>query len=575
MADQKSKKSWPGVLFGMIFVLCGLGAAYGSAGKMLVGYIGSNNWQEVPATIHETELVRNYGDTTTYSVKSTYSYTYNGVVFHSNRVSLSTGSDNIGSYWQDLQRSLMAQKRSNEAFALVDPNDPSKSLLDRTLRWKSVIFGLVFLILFVGAGSFVVWISLSENKSREGRLQHDSEHGISSNERTGSWILGAFGGVFFVMGAGMSAVIIPDAIRQGEYFALFLLLFAIVGAAIIYSAFKINRAYRRFGPTPLFLDPVLPGVGGQLGGRFSITLPDNGHLGGTVPQLQARLICTRKRKSGKSTSRSIKWHEQAPVYVKETTNGIRGTFLFDVPISCTPSKEWSGGSSIEWCVTVEGEFSTTGPGKFERTWSVTVEDIAAQASTDLNIPNSFLQKAKLKTDDRIKASALTQVPVTEDPQYISVHSKAGRHMGGKILGVLFGSAFAGVGVFTVLQSWWPGYLFLLIGSLIAILSIYSMGKSIVVKIDKNARKLYTRVSWCGFACSHQWGDVIDPGQFKARKTSTTSSHNRVTEYYAVEFKSDDKKITIADGMEGRKEAQVLIDSIVDRCFPEEILDVAA
>lgn len=411
-----------------------------------------------------------------------------------------------------------------------------------------------------------MWVALRGTKSREARQLYEHNEGINSDQKIGRWIVAAFGGVFFVIGGGLSLIVLPDAIREEEYAALFILLFVLVGVGIIYHAFKLNRAYRRFGPTPLFLDPSLPGVGGQLGGRFSINALDIGHKTGSAPQLRARLICTRKSKSGKSTYKSAKWQEEAPVYLRQTAKGIDASFLFDIPHSCTPSKEWRQGSSIEWNVTVEGEFGTSGIDKFERNWGIVVEDSAAQASNVLSIPQNFIDTAKKKTAERITTSALNQVPVTEDTQYINVHSKAGRDLGGKIVGVLFGAIFAGTGIFTITQNWWPGYIFVLVGGVIVLFSLYILGKSIEVKIDKNLRVLYTRESWFGLVYVNRQGDVIYADQFKINHTSSSSTNSRTTEHYAVDFKSNGETIRIADGIDGKKQALALKDAIANRCF---------
>lgn len=432
-----------------------------------------------------------------------------------------------------------------------------------------IIFGFVFLIIFSGIGGFVTWASMRGTKNRKTRLQDEQNGGIDSDQKVGSWVIAAFGGVFLVFGGGMSLIVLPDAIRNGQYAALFVLVFAFIGAAIVYHAFKLNRAYRRFGPTPMFLDPAVPGVGGQLGGQFSVNAPGICVKACPATELRARLTCTRKSKSGKSTSYSVKWQEEAPVYVIDTANGVDASFLFEIPDSCTPSKEWSRGSSIEWNVTVEGEFGSTGLGKFERCWEVDVEDSAAEASNVLRIPQSFLQKATQRTDDRVKTSALDQVLIVEDNQYLTVHSKAGRHLGAKIVGMLFGAVFAGMGIFTILQNWWPGYIFLLVGSAIGFISLFTLGKSIKVVIDKDSRVLYTRESWFGLAYARRQGDVLDPHQFKIKNTSSSSTHNKVTEYYAVNFEIDGNTIRIADGIEGKKEALALKDAIVNRSFNEE------
>lgn len=573
--DQKSNRSLIGAVFGLIFVISGIAAAYGSAGKMVFGFVSSIGWQEVPATIHHVALVSKHGDTTTYSVESQYSYTYNGVRYKNDRVSLSTGSDNIGRYWQDLERSIRASQSRNEASAIVNPKDPTHALLDRSIRWSVVVFGLVFLVVFGGFGGFCMWASLRGSKSAEARKLHEQDHGITSNQKTGSWFLAAFGGVFFLMGTGLSLVVLPDAIREGQYGALFILLFAVVGAGMIYHAFKVFRAYQRFGPTPLHLDPSAPGVGGQLGGQLTLVLPDTSLTAGTATELLARLTCTRKSKSGDSTSRSIKWQEEAPVYLKRTASGIEASFLFEIPDSCTPTKEWNRGSSFDWRVTVHGEFNEPGLGKFERSWVVVVEEGAAQASNILSIPQSFLQKAKQTSEARAKASAINQVPVTEDAQYINVHSRAGRDLTGKMFLMLFGAVFSAAGIFTIMQSWWPGYIFLLIGTAIFLSSLYILGKSIEVKINKDSWVLYTRESWCKVVYAHRQGDVVDPDQFRIRKTSSSSNGDKLTEYYAVYFESCGKTIRIADGIEGKKEAVALKDAIIECCFSDEQLAIAA
>lgn len=573
--ERKVNRSWLGAIFGLVFLFAGLAAAYGSAGKMIVDYMSSSGWIEVPAIIHDVSLVAHRGDSTTYSVKSSYSYKLNGVTYTSNRVSLSSGSDSIGSYWEDLSESLAKRQYSNEASAIVNPVDPTQSILDRTLRWESIVFGSVFLIIFGGIGGGIAWASLRGTKSRKTRIQHELLNGIDSDQKTGSWFLAAFGGVFFVMGTGISLLALPDAIRDKEYGALFVLVFVFIGVAIIYQAYKIRRAYRRFGPSPLHLDPAVPGVGGELGGRFSINVPGIGYNTGSAPTLQASLTCTRKTKSGKNTRRNIIWQEEAPVYLKQTANGVDGTFLFTIPDSCKPSAQWSSRSSINWSVSVLGQFSDSNRGKFERSWGIEVEEHAAQASHSLSIPQSFILNAREDSNEQAAVSALEQVPVTEDTKFISVQSKAGRYAGSKILMISIGAVFSTVGVISAMQSWWPGYVFVTVGCTMALIALYSLGKSIDVKIERSSGILFTQESWFGFVYAKRQADIYGADQFSVKHTSSTTANNRMTEYYAVEFKSDNKKIRIADGIAGKREALALRDAIVTRYFNDEQLAVAA
>ena len=57
----------------------------------------------------------------------------------------------------------------------------------------------------------------------------------------------------------------------------------------------IGQPYRKLGPSPLFLDPLVPGVGSQLGGSFKLNVPGSHSTGGMNTQLQARLLCSRKK----------------------------------------------------------------------------------------------------------------------------------------------------------------------------------------------------------------------------------------------------------------------------------------
>jgi len=568
--DDKSETleiSWVGVLFGLAFFLSGIFGA-DMASRMFFSYIDTGGWVQVPAEVYEIKLKRSSGDTTTYSVKAEYSYQFDGVKHRGSRVSLSTGSDNMGTYWQDLERRLRRDQASNESWALVDPDNPADAILDRTFRWSSVVMGSIFLILFGGIGLIAIWASIQRKKSRSVRLQDERETGILSQEKNGSWFIAAFGGVFFVMGTGMSLLALPEEIQKGNYAALVLLLFVFIGIGMLAYAFKISMAYRRFGPTPLFLDPAEPGVGGELGGRFSVNASGITQVLSSSTLLVATLTCSSKYQSGRNTRSSVKWQKETPVYLKQTSNGVDALFLFDIPEQCNPTREWDGRSAIEWKVNVKGEFKNSGLGTFERNWSVVVEK-AARASRGINIPESALDTAKKRLKDRAEASAIGQIPIEENSRTITINSSATNGLAEKFFDSLLGPLFGGIGVFTVLQNWWPGYVFILTGTAVTLFSIYSMGKSIKVSIDKHARTLKTLESWCGMTYKNREGKLIQATQFELKKTSSTQTGSKVTEYFCLNFSSGGETIRIADTIKGRAEAQALKDAIVERCFVEE------
>ncbi len=568
MRDQ-NQKSWLGAVFGMIFFVSGLAAGYLIAGKMTITYLSSANWQEVSAEIHALELVRNRrSNSTTYKVESNYSYRYKGSTYTNNRTSLSSGSDNISDYWQQLYKTLERARITNEVTALVNPDNPAEAVLDRTFRWTSLIFGMIFLMLFCGIGGFITWASLRDVPDREERLRLEKKNGIASNQKTASLAMAGFGFLLFIVGTGMAAIVLPKALRDGEYAALLILVFVALGLLIIGYAFKQGLAYKRYGPTPLFLDPKVPGIGGQLGGRFELNasaLTSKAAFSNTS-NLKAQLSCQRIIKSRERSSQTVLWHEEVAVYSKQSARGQKCSFVFNIPDSCQPSVQLDNGTSIRWDVAVVGDLGQTIE-KFERTWIVEVEDSAAEKSR-ITIPQSFQQESAAILSDQAKSSLLEQISVTEDNEYLTVHSSAGRQLGSKIVGMVVGFAFVAAGIATIVDNWWPGYLIFLLGAFIVLSCIHSLGKSIETKIRKKHKVLYIRKSWMGVVYAREQADITKPKQFKIKKTSTTKFGNKITEHYALNFEVDSKKSRIAEGIEGKKAAQVLKATIVKRIFDE-------
>lgn len=563
-----SPKSKIGAVFGFFFVFAGLAAAYFSAGQMIFGYLVTHDWVEVNAKIKDLDLVSRHGESTTYLVKASYSYQYNGTSYNSDQVSLSKGSDNIGDYWHDLHRSLSTSQAQNTATALVNPDKPAQALLDRTFRWQSLIIAFIFVVMFCGMGGFFAWLSLYTAPPREERLQQEKINGIESDQKHGSLILGGFGSLFFIIGSGMSVLALPKALRDGDYGALFILVFVIVGAGIMAFAFKSHRTYHKLGATPLFLNPLQPGIGGQLGGTFDIKVPSGISPSDISDSFQANLQCIRKRRSGKNTYRTTLWHEETSVYLKQTAGGYRAQFLFDIPETCQASADLQNRTSIEWQVVVSGNLGD-GSDKFERSWPIEVAEEPAQAESAIVIPVNFTQSTEKARDNRAKSSALQQIKLYEDDEYINIESQAGRHIGSTLVGIVFGLIFGGIGAYAATDGWWPGYIFVCIGALIGLMCIYNLGKAVEVKIDKESLILYSRESWMGLVYTHKQADVTDAAQFNAKLTSSTQTGTKVTEYYVVNFDTGSKRIRLADGIVGKKEAQALVDEIISRVFQHE------
>ncbi|GAA6136931.1 hypothetical protein NBRC116583_06780 [Arenicella sp. 4NH20-0111] len=567
---SSSKRSWVGVIFGMVFFCAGMAVAYNTALRTVITYVSSADWDLVPATIENLELKNHHGsDATTYSVRGRYNYYYQGYDYSSTRISFSNGSDNFGDYWHDLYARLNQDRRYENVMAWVNPDAPHEAVLDRTLRWASIGFGAVFAIMFGGIGGLVAWASWRNEPTSVRRPVLDVGKGIASKEKTGGLGLLVLGGIFFGVGSIMASMILPRELERDNYPALLILVFVLVGVGIMWAAVKQLLAYRRFGPTPLYLDPSEPGVGGEFGAWFVLASNHQNQHVYERAQFNATLCCLRHYKSGDDSKTDILWKEFAPVFTSLSSGGTKAACKLDVPADCAPSSERSNGDSIEWELSIDGDLSEHGLGKFSRSWEVFLDQFPSSQVSAISMPQAFLDNAELAAQKSASDSALRQISVDESGHGIDVISAAGRSIVSSIMGIVFGCIFVGMGVFTVGQDWWPGYLFIGIGALIALASLFSLGSAIDAHFDTQARKVRVRRSWLGVVFSSKEISLNDPSQFTVKRTSSTQSGSKSTEYYALYVRknhSSDSKHKVAESIEGKEAVEALKAMLVEKLF---------
>ena len=544
------------MMFGIIFLVAGIAVAYMTFIKMTSQYLSSEDWQSVPAKILSLDLVVTTGDSTTYRVDATYTYVFQGESYQSNKVSFSTASDNVGNYWQDLHRRLETQRSNGRMFALVNQDNPNESVLDRTFRWAQVAFGGMFLVMFSGAGLAVVWFSMKAGKTQQ-QVVEESEAGIASNQKNGFWFMFLFGCVFFLIGSFTFAMVLPEIINNGEYAALFTLLFVVVGGGIMAFSLTSRRRYKLIGPSPLFLDP-LPGViGGHVGGMFEIAcmVLDS--------PLNITLTCQRRIKSGKNTRINVLWQESMQAYGTQISKGMNMRFLFD----CPPDLPEGGIDGVEWQLEAQGEVTKkSNTVKFSRSWFIPVFSDTAKPQSTITIPAQFIDQQTQAKAQAAKISAAELMQLNQQGQYLNIELTAGRPVVGSLLGALFGLIFGGAGLFTISEGWWPGYLFVVIGFLAVLGALFVLGREIDVKIDTQIRILHMRRKWFGIVLYKREVMLLEPSQLTIKKSSTTTSGSKRTEYYVVNIDNNGKKVVLAEAIEGKDVAQAVKEEIIERAF---------
>lgn len=174
-------------LFGLPFFAAGMFISW-LYFSPFVNWWNAQRWVEVPCWIESAELKESRGDdSTTYKVVARYHYIYQEKTYQGDRVSFSSGADNVGSFHHDVHRELsrhVGKKPSGaerdpaaggaEAFrCYVNPTKPSEAVLYRSFRWQMLAFLAIFVLTFPAVGAGLVFGGLIGMRvmSREAKLR--------------------------------------------------------------------------------------------------------------------------------------------------------------------------------------------------------------------------------------------------------------------------------------------------------------------------------------------------------------------------------------------------------------------
>jgi len=546
-----------GLIFGAIFFCAGLVAFYFMSARGLVSYIETASWQTTQGQLHKLELKHHQGETTTYSVQGKYSYYVDRQVYTGSRISIYGGSDNIGDYWQDLYNKLSRSRNSQELQVFYNPSKPSESVLDRHLRWSTLAFGSIFVLIFGGVGLGVMVASVE--------VERKPGAAISSNEKNKYWLLIYIGFVVLVMGLFISYYGLSSELRRGNYVALLMLLAPLGGFVALFFGFKSRNNYKYFGKTRLKLDPIQPQVGGQLGAHVSMLKSRS--LEFSQSGLMATLRCLKKRRSGDDVKTSTEWKQRRPAMFEPGLKESQASFVFDLPMSAEPSCEMINGTGYEWEIRLETLNKMKDSARqLKRSWTIEVSESLAPQRSDIVMPETLMDNFEKQQTQIAQQSVSEQLPYAEDSRYITLSGGIARLFLMNLIGLACGLFFTWIGYFTISKDWWPGYLFLAVGLAILIVCICALGRSIEVKIDKAARLIHTVHRWFGIVYARHDIALFTPEQFKIKLHSRASDTNDEIGYYDLLIDKDGKKVKLVEYVKGEQIANALKAKLVEALF---------
>jgi len=557
MAERKNKKKSGGrlgvTLFGGIFLLVGLGLIVVGPLETFYQHMRSAGWQRVPVTLHSINVESHRGDdSTTYSVEARYSYQFNGHTYNASRVGYDWGSDNIGDYHGRIVGRVRSAQARGQLLAWVNPADPHEAYLMRDLRWKKIIFMVIFGAVFAGAGAGVIAFGW-----RNGASPTDGSGAIDSSERYGHWVLAFM--AFMFIGISFPVVMeLPAELRKQNWLILVALIFPLAGLGMAWGAWAMRKKWLHYGPLPLQLDPAPGQVGGDVAGEISLPKWYGDDC------WQVTLKCIRVRISGgknRSRSESVVWQQQQAPFVEARGTGSALRFVFSPPSDLPPSDD-EGREQVEWRLVLNGPKQ---PVALERTYGIPV--VEGTARTSRALPRSHVDRSEKKAAMLATAEASAQIDVEQLGDGLRLHSRVGRNLSMTLVVMLAGAGFAGGGVGLFFEAAKEGFMlyvmstiFSLIGFPLFLGGVFMLARSLDASIQGD--QVETVRYWLGRPVWRRQARLTSAAQLQLKDAGSSSSGNRTTEYFHLVVAHEGRKVRIAEGLQGRDVAEALRDNLI-------------
>lgn len=553
--ETKIERSWLLIFFGLCFAIPAL--LFLTKGVMSSFYESSQmqSWQPIQATLLHAETKYSYSsDANTYQAKARYRYQVNGQQFENARVSIHSGSDNVGEYQREMGRTLInLYNAGKKVTAFYNPENPQDSIIDRNVRWGMIGFQSIFVLVFGlvgGAVTYFGWrgkkIIISTEATEKPWLSRPEwiTNKIYSNNKTDIYVIGFFTVLWNVMSWPAVALQIEKTYRmEGLGVTLIMAMFPAIGLILIFMLTRMILQRKKFGKTPLSLDPFPGSIGGQVGGKIAVNKECTPHV-----KYKVSLVCVKQyyTRSGGSQEMREKLVWQKESFAKYFFSGSNGelAFSFDVPADL-PS------SSVE------------DDGQAKHIWRLHLESSQIKLSRTFEIPVFVSDKIQISS---VKAAVPEYVQAHENKQKLNqflptdggrIHYPMFYKPGNKFFFLFVGVFFAAIIGF--LWSEMPVFMaiiFLSVSALMIVFSVYLLFKSLTVVLDGS----YLKVTHCfmGFFPRHQKVPYGEISGFKEKEVLRSQSGNKHTVYYSLfAVTHSGQELKIAQQIEGQNAVDLI------------------
>jgi hypothetical protein len=450
----------------------------------------------------------------------------------------------------------------------INPEKPSEAVIDRDMRWGLLAFKSLFLFLFggIGLGGLYAMYRLrnlgdvlpdADLSKPWTKYSEWNKATLLSNTSLGNKVMLGFA-IFWNLISWPALFAIIKPVSNGEYAALFVLIFPLVGAYLIWLWYKGHRSFKRTGPMPLELNPYPASIGGHAGG---IIYFNNGDINKTLKGVSS---------SARVTIENVRFYQTGSGKERKT----RETVLFEK--SMVPSiVRTQQGSEIRFCFDLDDELPISGvPLDMPRkTWRIR---FTAKTDDGLEVERIYqdvpvfatAQRSSITDTQAYAASSVATLDATAD-LVDSVLDLKPDERGYQLYYPAYRNkpmlAFIIAGIFTcVIGFAIPDLIFNivfpLIGAILALVGVYAFANSLSIRIG--AEGISAQRSLFGYRFKPQFVPSYSFKNFKKEVTSSSTTGNKTTTYYKiVALGNEGEKAIAAEGLAGLQQADAAIEKL--------------
>ena len=530
------------------------------------------DWVQVEATLTAAGYETHSGDDSqTYEAYARYTYEYGGRSYSGDRVGIASGADNIGSYQRKIGRNLQrAHSQGERILVYVNPDEPSQSVIDRGVRWGLIGFKMIFVVVFGGVGFgllIFVWRAPKEKDEADPQyadkpwlLNDDWQTAtVRSGSRMAMWGAWAFTIVWNAISAAMPYLAYREVTENGNWIALLMLLFPLVGISLLAWAIQRTMEWRRFGPAPVTLDPFPGSIGGHVGGTIDLNLPfdPNAKFELTLTNIHSYHSGSGKNRSQKEKA---KWQDRIVAHAEPGGKGTRLTFRFDVPEGLHASDTEQDDNYYQWRLNLAAELPGT---DLDRSYEIPVYATGMQSRflSSRAVESARREQGVLDDESVRKLVNLGYGAVGKRMYY-----PMGRYLSSSIGGFLVGTIFAGAGWYLIAEEGQRifGGIFGGVGTLIALWCLYMILNSLEVAQTSTGVMIVRRLLGIPIKRTELRSDaIVDIVKYTNFQTQSGGKHIIYYKIHAID--REGKKHIIGEGFKGESQANAAI-ALISREF---------